>query len=311
MNKRRFAICLAVVFILTGSVLLWYGYLGNLWPPFSSSDTAKQAPKPAPIETGAAGKNPHAGKELQQFRKASIPKDLSTTDEAEISENLPPPKPLPQVSAESTQLERKEAFGLKNSVDFIVRKDEPFEVSGKKWTIEEIQQHLHPGDKKEEVLRSIQEVEVGPSIRKPIIAGHDADTQSEGYYAVRVVLPGENLWNIHFSVIQEYLARRQILLASTSDEPSPDGKSSGIGRLLKFIEDVVYVYNLQQNKIETDLNLIHPHEIVVFFKISDLFAALDQLQPEDLQRLRYVSNYLKLESPGKTSDLLDRRVLRE
>lgn len=263
------------------------------------------------MEAKLAEQNLKAEKEAQQFKKASIPKEMSVTGAAEKSAQLAPPPPLPQLSAESTQLERKEAFGLKNSVDFIVRKDEPFEASGKKWTIEEIQQQLHPEDKQEEVLHPIQEVNVGPSIRKPIAAVQPSGAQSPGYYAVRVVIPGENLWNIHFAIIQEYLARRQVFLAARSDEPSSDGTSSGIGRLLKFIEGVVFVYNLQQNRNEKDPNLIHPHEIVVFFKISDLFAALDQLQPEDLQRLRYVSNYLKLERPGHSTELLDRRFLRE
>ena len=87
------------------------------------------------------------------------------------------------------------------------------------------------------------------------------------------------------------------------------GQSSGIGRLLKFIEGVVYVYNLNQNRLERDLNLIHPNEIIVFFKISDLFEALDRLQPNDFQNLRYVSNSLRLEHSGQCTDLLDRRAL--
>jgi len=308
-KKRRSAIYLAVVLILAGGLLLWYGTFDNLWPPSFRSDSIKEPSESSPVGTKSMELNADAENDAQRFKKAAIPTEMSIPGAAEKSEPLPPPPPLPKVSAESTQSQRKEAFGLKNSVDFIVRRDEPFEVSGKKRTIEQIQQQMHPEDKKEEVLHPIQEVEIGPSIRKPIV--EEQGTKLPVFYAVRMVLPGENLWNIHFAVIQEYLARRQIFLGSTSDEPSPDGASSGIGRLLKFIEGVVFVYNLDQDRIEEDPNLIHPHAIVVFFKISDLFAALDQLQPEDLQRLRYVSNYLALERPGETSKLLDQRALRE
>jgi hypothetical protein len=282
------------VIILCGGVLL-------LWhlKPWSPPDTPAPATKSSAQIALMEKDGPDRG-EAQQ---------LSTADAPVGSEGLQlPPSPLmPQVAPQSSQSERHKAFGLMNSIDHIVRKDEPFEVAGKEWTIAELLQNMQPGSSQTPVLPFIQESEIGSSIRKPITGDHS----SPEYYAVRVVLLGENLWNIHFAVIQEYLARRSIILAPRSDEPLADGSSSGVGRLLKFIESVVSVYNLDTKRSESNLNSVQPHHIIVFFKISDLFSALDQLQPEDLQRLRYVSNYLRLDQSGNTSDLLDRRLLRE
>lgn len=308
MKKRKFAVYLAVALVFAGGLLLWFGSVGDLWPPLFQS-RSKGPSAPSSIGTEAMEQSANMEAEEQHLKKTSIPKEIPLLKADQTNAQIPPPPPLPEVPTESTQMDRKEAFGLKNSVDYIVRKDEPFEIAGKKLTIQEIQQRLRREDKEEEILHPIREIEIGASIRKPIV--EEKAAQAPLYYAVRVVLPGENLWNIHFAVIQNYLARRQIFLASDSDEPNPDGTSSGIGRLLKFIEGVVFVYNLQQERIESDINLIHPHAIVVFFKISDLFAALDQLQPGDLQQLRYVSTYLKLERPKETSQLLDRRALME
>jgi hypothetical protein len=195
---------------------------------------------------------------------------------------------------------------LRESVDHIVRRDEPFEIGGKKITIGEIL-GAPPA-----VIPYIEESEIGPKVRRPIPSGSPSPlAQSQGYYGVRHVRPAENVWSIHHAMIREYFARRGIILPKDADMPAPDGRSSGIGKLLKFIEGAVYVYNLDQRRFEKDLGSIQPYSIVVFFKISDFFAALDGLQPRDLASIRYVSNSLRLERNRETRDLLDRRALLE
>jgi hypothetical protein len=290
-KNQRLAFILLGLVILCGGILLWY--IEPWSPPDEPSPATRVLTPIESIEKAGPG-----GDESQEIATVNLP---------EGPQQLPPSPPIPQVAPQSSQDERHEAFGLMHSVDHIVRKDEPFEVAGKEWTIADLLQQMQPGSKQTPILPSIRESEIGSTIRKPI-AG---DRTSPEYYAVRVVLQGENLWNIHFAVIQEYLSRRNIILAQNSDKPLANGSSSGVGRLLKFIEGVVFVYNLNANRIEDNLSLIQPHQIVVFFKISDLFSALDQLQSEDLQRLRYVSHYLRLEQSGRASNLLDRRMLRE
>jgi hypothetical protein len=213
-------------------------------------------------------------------------------ESADKAFDLPPSPPLPQVPAESSQSERKQAFGLGNSVDHIILKDEPFEVAGKTFTIDHIQSEIQ-GSK----------TQFDPATGQPP-AGPEAP-----YYGVRIVQPSENVWKIHFGILREYLARRQVILPKNADRPLPGGRSSGVSRLLKFIESVVVVYNTSDNRIEKNINLVQPHSVVIFFKISDLFKALDQMQPEDWKWLRYVKGSIRVNRPGQTVELIDRRSL--
>jgi len=314
MHRRKLVLYTLVLIAAAGGLLIWYGNIGRILLPFLTPDTVKQSKQlvKSSIENNRDSTLPKpteaSSEQSQVIKKIIVPKELELA-KANRGLALQPSPPLPEVAPEASQNERRDAYGLQDSVDFIVRPDEPFEIAGRKLTIDEILKRLHSESEKDQILPNIQELDLGSSVRKSIKPRVPTDANPAAYYAVRVVLPGENLWNIHYAIIQEYLARRHIILAPRSDEPNSDGQSSGIGRLLKFIEGVVYVYNLNQNQLERDLNLIYPREIIIFFKISDLFAALDRLQPEDLQNLRYVSNCLRVEQSGQCSDLLNRRAL--
>lgn len=316
MRMRKTGIYIIVAALIgLGGLLVWYGELHKTLLPFfsrtpsdqpssslpSQQQTPQQAGTPGQTETASSGPS-------SQDKRTAIPKEAPTVADDKTAAPLAPSPPLPAMSPQASQAERQQIAGFKDSVDYIVGPDEPFEVGGKTWTINEIRNRLLPEEKKESLLPQITETEVGSSIRKPIVAPTPPRPKPADYYAVRIVQPGDNLWSIHYQIIRDYLARRHIILASHADQPHPDGRSSGIGRLLKFIESVVVVYDFDKNRAETALNLIHPYQIVIFFKISDLLAALDRLQPDDLNRLRYVNNFLQIDRPGAASELLDRRV---
>lgn len=312
MPKQKLVIYATVLAALAVGLLLWHGNLGNVLAPFLTPGASDEAAQQGPSATDKGDSLPAAGSiqgpadQAHAIKKTAIPAPDKSIDSKGEPAELPPAPPLPDIHPEAAQDERQEAYGLEDSVDFIVRPDEPFEIAGKQWTIDEIFKRLHPAIEHERILPSIQEADIGSALRKPIKPQSPARGEPAAYYAVRVVLPEDNLWNIHYAIIQEYLARRDIILSPWADEPYRNGRSSGVGRLLKFIEGLVYVYNLNQNQLKADIHLIYPNEIIVFFKISDLFAALDKLQPEDLQRLRYVRNSLQLEHSGQSSKLLER-----
>jgi len=316
MSMRKTGIYVIVAaLICLGGVLAWYGELHKtLLPSFPPAQSDRPSPSvpsqqqtPQEASTPAQPEDAPSGPSGQE-KRTPIPKEAATVAEDKTVVPLPPSPPLPTISPQASQAERQQIAGFKDSVDYIVRADEPFEVGGKTWTIDQIRNRLLPEEGKEPLLPQITEADVGPSIRKPIVAPAPQRPKPADYYAVRIVQPGDNLWNIHYQIIRDYLARRHIILAADADKPHPDGRSSGIGRLLKFIESVVVVYDFDKNRAEKDLNLIHPYHIVVFFKISDLLSALDQLQPDDLNRIRYVNNFLKIDRLGAASELLDRRV---
>ncbi len=67
-------------------------------------------------------------------------------------------------------------------------------------------------------------------------------------YGVYVVQPGDNIWNIHFRMLKEYYARKGIRLGHNADEPESSGLSSGVGKILKFSEAMVIIYNLKEKR---------------------------------------------------------------
>lgn len=233
----------------------------------------------------------------------------------------PPPAPsapavshpsYPDVPPQATQEQRKEAFGLTSSVDHVVQSREPFTAYGRQWTVEEIQRRL-AGRAGQGTDKASEGERLGGFVPKP---APGETTQGEGkqptvYYGVRSVRPGENLWTIHYGVVREYFARRGIELPPRADQPRPDGRSTGIGRLLKFLEGIVYVYNTRENRLVEDLDRLYPNDLIVFFKISQLFQALDQVTLEDLQALRYIGPTLQLKAPSKSRVLLNRKDLKD
>ena len=196
------------------------------------------------------------------------------------------------------------------SIDYIVLRDEPFEVAGRQWTVRQMQSDLMGLKDFQSLVPLIQEKEIGSSIRKPV---HPSPSRASHlvYYGIRIVRPHESLWNIHYGILREYLGRRQIDIPADADRPLSDGRSSGVGRVLKFFEGIVSLYDLNDVRAEQDLNQIRPHSMIVFFRISELFSALDQLKAEDINRLRYIGDVLRLVHPEQGRDLLDRKSLLE
>ncbi|MBL7212793.1 MAG: hypothetical protein ISS61_10480 [Desulfobacteraceae bacterium] len=106
------------------------------------------------------------------------------------------------------------------------------------------------------------------------------------YYGVYVVRPGDNLWNIHFAFLGEYFGSRGIPIPSDADEPH-GSKSSGVGRILKYAETMVYIFNLKTRTLSTNLNLLEPKEKIVIFNLSALNKALAPLTYEQIDRVHF------------------------
>lgn len=218
----------------------------------------------------------------------------------------------PDVPPQASQNERKEAFGLKSSVDHVVQSQEPFTAHGRQWTVDEIQRRL-AGRATQGAQETGEEKFIGGFVRKPA-PGKSVEGDPKRptvYYGVRSVRPGESLWGIHYGVVRESFARRGIELPPRADQPRPDGRSTGVGRILKFLEGVVFVYNIRENRLVEDLNLLYPNDLIVFFKISEVFEALDQVRPEDLNAVRYVGPTLLLKAPSKSRVLLHQKDLKD
>jgi hypothetical protein len=108
-----------------------------------------------------------------------------------------------------------------------------------------------------------------------------------GVYGIHVVKTDDNIWNVHFRFLKDYFEKRGISLSPVSDEATAGGYSSGVGKILKFSENMVYVYNVKDHHLDVNLDLIHPLSKVVVFDMGRVFALLDQIDYENVNRIQF------------------------
>jgi len=214
--------------------------------------------------------------------------------------------------------ERKEDLGIKKGVDIIAKPGESLKIGKLTVEMQEIidKIRLHEGEIIERNLEDPDKVKAPPTsdsasqlptepLQKAIKNKTIEDetygvnpaepskkiienrTKKNEIYGVYVVRPGDNIWNIHFTFLKDYFEVRGIELAPLSDEPSSLGVSSGVGKLLKFSEKIVYIYNIRQHKIDVNLDLIHPLSKIVVFKMNQVFSLLDQIDYKNINRIQF------------------------
>ncbi|MBC8247907.1 MAG: hypothetical protein H8E81_10000, partial [Deltaproteobacteria bacterium] len=113
-------------------------------------------------------------------------------------------------------------------------------------------------------------------------------------YGIYVVQNGDNIWDVHFAFLTEYFTSRGIVLSRTADEPDVGGKSSGVGKILKFSENMVYIYNTRDRRLEMDINMIHPLSKIVVFNMGKVFELLDRLAYGDIEKIEFDGDNLWL-----------------
>jgi len=123
-------------------------------------------------------------------------------------------------------------------------------------------------------------------LEEVILIRIDTDQDLDAY-GIYVVKPKDNIWNIHFQFLKDYFTHKGVILSPMDDEPTPEGESSGVGRLLKFSETMVHIYNIREKKLDTDLNLIHPLSKIVVFNLARVFAMLESIDYSEVSRIRF------------------------
>jgi hypothetical protein len=209
----------------------------------------------------------------QQAQQEKPSPAAATQAPTEQQARVPAPSPQGDTvkvdgSQQSMQEERKKPFGLDKSVDAVARSDEKIQVGDQKIPVEELERKMV--------------VEQRGEVREKSLQGGKVSA-----WGVHMVRPGDNLWHIHYQLLREYLAGRGIELPPRSDQPVATGKSTGVGKILKFAEHMVGVYNLRTGKMTKDINLLEPGQKVVVFNLSEIFAQLDQVEPTELNGVMY------------------------
>ncbi len=167
--------------------------------------------------------------------------------------------------------ERKAPYGIDKSIDMIVKSDESIKV----------------GDKTVRMKKILDEIQLkqGEILETDLETGAAQEKIRE--YGIHVVQPIDNIWDIHFRLLKDYYEHKAIQLSPLADEPDYFGRSSGVGKILKFSEHMVYIFNLKNGKLETDLDLIYPLTKVVIYNMGYIFALLDRIDYKDVNRIEF------------------------
>ncbi|MCP3899571.1 MAG: hypothetical protein GY707_07655, partial [Desulfobacteraceae bacterium] len=117
--------------------------------------------------------------------------------------------------------------------------------------------------------------------------GNDEKNKDIKQYGIYVVKPGDNIWNIHFNILKEYYGLQNVSVDKKVDEPDKMGFSSGVGKILKFSEAQVIIYNLEEGTIDTNINIIEPLTKIIIYNMHETFSLLDEINFENVDRLQF------------------------
>ncbi len=202
--------------------------------------------------------------------------------------------------------QRKEEFGLDESVDMVVGADESIRVGQETVSLDDILSQIEnrsvEGQSRElpviDVSKPLQEDDLtgdSPPAPLPPPDPQPAVKKSVDFYGVYVVRRGDNLWDIHFAILREYLSHRGIDVKPNADEiKSPNGRSSGISRILKWAESMVHIFNMKTRRLDQKLDMLEPNEKVVVFNLTHLNRILGALKNGELDRVQYDGRKLYL-----------------
>ncbi|MFZ7128670.1 MAG: hypothetical protein ACOWWM_21155 [Desulfobacterales bacterium] len=169
--------------------------------------------------------------------------------------------------------ERKGQYNLDESVDMLARSDETVDIHGNSVSMKAIQELIR------QKTGEIAEEAIGPDGR-PLAVPTEM-------FGIHVVQPGDNLWNIHFSFLRDYFGKDNIKVSPLADEPTAGGYSSGIGKLLKFSENLVYIYNIKDKRLDADLDMIEPFSKIVVYKMDTIFELLGHIDYQRIDDIRF------------------------
>ncbi|RJP83613.1 MAG: hypothetical protein C4522_00260 [Desulfobacteraceae bacterium] len=169
--------------------------------------------------------------------------------------------------------DRKGQYGIDDGLDMIVKSDESLRVGDETVKMRDIvdEGRLKRGE--------LVERNLGKS---SIRSKEDAED-----FGVHVVLPGENIWNIHFQLLKNYFRRKQVSVSPLADEPGNNGRSSGVGKILKFSEKMVYIYNVKERKIASDIHQLEPLSKIVVYHMKEVFSLLETIDVTNMNRIRF------------------------
>jgi hypothetical protein len=180
--------------------------------------------------------------------------------------------------------QRKEDLGVGEGIDIIAKSDESLKIGDSTVPMSDI-------------IEKIQ-LKIGDIVEKNIASGDSDPNQPIKDFGIYVVQPGDNIWDVHFRFLKDYFARKGISLSPNSDEPDTRGASSGVGKILKFSENIVHIYSVEKRSLDINLGMIHPLTKLVIYNMDRIFALLDQIDYNKVDLINFDGETLWVPAEG-------------
>ena len=303
-KNRKLLILVAVVFV---GVLFWgIPYLNkfqenNLTLTNNKTvipqkpDTNNQRPLVKTDKTISAGKNVKPNETITSDKAVKVDKTIADGTTVKAEETIKYGKTvkadeiaqgkiivLPDIDYKNLKkdeklkqlmVSRKEELGLKKSIDMIVKSDETFKVGDVQIPLRDI---LEKARFKE-----------GKVFEEKIEDSGAVQPEKIKKFGIYVVQPGDNIWNIHFNILKEFYEYQGIKISPVADEPLTTGMSSGVGKILKFSETMVIIYNFIEQKIDSNIELLEPLSKIIIYNMEEIFSLLQEVNYEDIDRIQF------------------------
>lgn len=249
---------LTIIIVLSGLIILGFLFFGT---PLKMDHPRKDK------NTAADGESVEIKKDVPSPKDGTVQGEIVVLPSIDY-QNLEKDKELQELM----EL-RKNSLGIKKSLDMIVHSDESLTIGDVKISMRDI---LEKAFIKE---GAVFEEKIDPSgaVIPPRIKS----------YGIYVVQPGDNIWNIHFNILKDYYESQGINISPKADEPMDQGQSSGVGKILKFSETMVTIYNLIEKKIDLDINLITPLSKIIVYNMDEVFSLLHDINFDTIDSIQF------------------------
>jgi len=269
-NKKIFILLILIAVVLVGALFWGIPYINKYKAKdLSAAKTKTVIPQKA---------DPHAPGTRVEKNKTRV--DDTTIKAAETVQgsivvlpdidykNLKKNEELKQL-----MVSRKDEYGFKKSLDMIVNSDETFKVGDVQIPMRDILEKA-----------AIKE---GKVFQEKIEPSGAVQPQKIKKFGIYVVQPGDNIWNIHFKILKEFYEHQGIKLSPIADEPLGKGMSSGVGKILKFSETMVIIYNFLEQKIDSNIDLLEPLSKLIVYNMDEIFLLLKEISYDNIDRIQF------------------------
>ncbi|MBF0530151.1 MAG: hypothetical protein HQK55_12950, partial [Deltaproteobacteria bacterium] len=119
------------------------------------------------------------------------------------------------------------------------------------------------------------------------------------FYGLYVVKTGDEMGNLLFSVLREYLNYRGLPVVNSSELPK-DGSSPVPGLTVIYPDDITFIYNFKTRHLDNNLNIANPNQKLLIFDLTRLEGMLGSLKIGNSGRIHFEGRNIYFGVPPST-----------